>query len=151
MTPYFSTPERLGALESAAAAWLGTPYVQTGAVRGSGASCHMLAAAVLRDAGCPLPEVPQRGITGLRGYTTAMRAWLDGHPEHFAPIALADVSAGDVLLCEIGCGHIALVLGEPGARVLQVLRHTPAHLVSLADAGVRSHVLAAFRPAEITP
>ena len=151
MTPYFATPDRQMALEAAASAWIGTPYVQSGAVRGCGASCHMLAAAVLRDAGYPLPDVPHRGTTGLRGYTAAMRAWLDGHPEHFGPVALEELAPGDVLLCEVGYGHIALFLGAPGARVLQVLSRMPAHLVSLADPRTRSHVLAAYRPLEVTP
>ncbi|MBK8477441.1 MAG: hypothetical protein IPL39_14405 [Opitutaceae bacterium] len=143
---YFSTPERIATLEATAAAWLSTPYVQSGAVRGSGASCHMLAAAVLRDTCCPLPPPPDRGTTRLREYTTAMRTWLDSQPTHFAPVPLEALAAGDVLLCEIGCGHIGLYLGDPGARALQVLRHTPAHIVSLHDPQVRAHLVAAWRP-----
>lgn len=157
-TAYFSTPARVSSLEAAAAAWLGTPYVQSGAVRGSGASCHMLAAAVLRYAGFPLPLPPDRGLTRLREYTAAMRTWLDSQPAHFAPVALPDSASslqpsaflqpGDVLLCEIGCGHIGLYLGDPGARALQVLRHTPAHMVSLHDPQVRAHLVAVWRPLE---
>ena len=149
MMPYFTTPERIAALEEAASAWLGTPYVISGAVRGSGASCHMLAAAVLRDAGYPMPLPPERGVTRLREYTATMRAWLDGHPECFAPIGLDALAAGDILLCEIGIGHIGLYLGDPGARALQVLRHTPTHTICLNSLHERACVLAAYRPLEV--
>lgn len=149
MTPYFSTPERLAALEAAAFAWLGTPYVHSGAVRGNGASCHMLAAAVLRDAGYPMPPPPERGTIRLRDYTATMRAWLDGQPERFALVGLDSLAAGDILLCEIGIGHIGLFLGDPGARALQVLRHTPTHTVCLNSPHERACVLAAYRPLEV--
>ena len=145
MTPYFAEPSRCSTLESAAAAWLGTPYVQSGAVRGSGASCHMLAAAVLTDAGYPIAP-PPRGTTKLREYTATMRAWLDGQPERLAPVALDALQPGDILLCEIGIGHIALYLGGPERRALQVLRQSPAHYVSLGDPQAREHVLGAWRP-----
>ena len=151
MTPFFHSPDRITALEAAAAAWLGTPYVQSGAVKGSGASCHRLAGAVLRDAGMPLPEIPERGRTRMCEYRGAMRAWLDDHPEHFAPVALEALQPGDVLLCQVGIGHIGLFVGDPGARVLQVLRGRPAQFVSLNDPQVRRYVLAAYRPLESSP
>lgn len=146
MTPWFNTPARIAALEAAAAAWLGTPYVQSGAIRGSGASCHKLSSAVLLDAGYPLPATPERGMTRLREFTAAMRTWLEAHPEHFAAVPLEALAAGDVLLCQIGIGHIGLYLGDPGARALQVLRNAPTHFVSLNDPQARRCVLAAYRP-----
>ncbi len=146
MTPWFNTPARIAALEAAAAAWIGTPYVQSGAVRGSGASCHKLGAAVLIDAGYPLPPAPERGLTKLHRYTAAMRAWLEEHPKHFAAVPLEALAPGDVLLCEIGIGHIGLYVGDPGARALQVLRNAATHYVSLNDPQARRFVLAAYRP-----
>jgi cell wall-associated NlpC family hydrolase len=148
MTAYFSTPERIARLEAVTASWLGTRYVQSGAIKGHGASCHRLAGAVLAEAGMPLPEIPERGVTHLREYREAMRTWLDGHPEHFAPVALEALQPGDVLLCDAGVGHIGLYLGDPGARALQVLRNAPAHIVSLNDPAMRRRVLAAYRPLE---
>jgi hypothetical protein len=155
MSDYFSAQfDRLLRLAICADAWLGTPYVVSGAVRGSGASCHCLAAAVLSDAGWRFPPPPPRGLTRLREYTASMRAWLDSLPEYFAPIPLTHpllpdtLQPGDVLLCELGCGHIALYLGGPDAEALQVLRHTPAHVVSLHDPQVPAHILAAYRPQE---
>jgi len=150
MTPWFSSPPRIAALESAAASWIGTPYVQSGAVRGCGASGHRLASAVLMEAGFPVPTVPERGGTRLREYTLAMRRWLDGAQTHFAAISLDDLAPGDVLLCEIGIGHIGLFLGGHGARALQVLRTAPTHIVSINDPQVRAHLVAAYRPIEPT-
>lgn len=144
---YFSTAERLGALESASEAWIGTPYVVSGAVRGSGASCHRLAAAVLVDAGFPLPPVPEKGATRLREFTDTMRAWLDAQALLALQPVGAEIQPGDILLCEIGIGHIGLAL--VGGLALQVLRHRPAHTVSLADPNVCEHILAIYRPVEL--
>jgi cell wall-associated NlpC family hydrolase len=148
MKPYFSSPERIARLLAVAETWKGTPYVQSGAVKGNGASCHRLASAVLIEAGVPLVDVPERGVTRLREYLGVMRTWLDGHPDMFAQVSLDALAPGDVLLCDAGVGHIALYLGGPGASVLQVLARAPAHCVSLNDPSNRSRVLAAYRPLE---
>jgi cell wall-associated NlpC family hydrolase len=148
MKPFFDTPERIARLNAVAQTWLGTPYVQSGAVKGNGASCHRLATSVLIEAGFPLADVPERGTTKLRGYLDAMRTWLDGHPDGFLQVNLDDLAPGDVLLCDAGVGHIALYLGGIGASVLQVLRNAPAHCVSLNDSSNRCRVLAGYRPIE---
>lgn len=148
MNPFFDRPERIARLNAAAQAWLDTPYVQSGAIKGSGASCHRLATAVLAEAGFPIVNVPERGATRLREYLIAMRTWLDGHPDVFLPVRPDAMAPGDVLLCDAGVGHIALYLGGDGASALQVLRNAPAHCVSLNDPNNRRRVLAAYRPIE---
>jgi cell wall-associated NlpC family hydrolase len=145
MSDYFSTPERIEALEASAAAWIGTPYVVSGAVRGSGASCHRLAGAILAGAGFPIPPVPEKGATRLREFTAVMRAWLDSQPA-FNRVDTDSLKPGDILLCEHGIGHIGLVI--PGGLAIQVLRSSPTHTVSLADPSVRERILAAYRPTE---
>ena len=149
-TPYFATPERIAALDSAASAWLGTPYVQSGAVRGNGASCHRLADAVLVDSGYPMPPVPERGAIRRAGFVAAMLAWFESHPEHFAPVPLDEMPvAGDLLVADLGCGHIGLCLGGPGPRILQVLFSAPAHYATYADPRLRACLRAIYRPLEV--
>ena len=148
MTPFFSTPERIARLREVVQEWIGTPYVQSGAIKGNGASCHRLAGAVLAEAGFPLPAVPDRGGLRMREYIDAMDTWLAGHPESFQPVALHELQAGDVIVCKLGIGHIALFVGGDGAEVLQVLRNAPAHCVSFNDPSVRQYARAAWRPVE---
>lgn len=146
---WFRTAERVAALESAAAAWLGTPYCQSGAIRGSGASCHRLAGAVLADAGFPIPAVPERGATLKCEYQATMIDWL-ATCGAFVPLALPfdQLGAGDVLVADLGIGHIGLCLGDEGPRVLQVLRGQPVHITTFADPRLRGRLRAAFRPIE---
>lgn len=146
---WFRTPERVAALEAAAAAWLGTPYCQSGAIRGSGASCHRLAGRVLADAGFPLPPVPERGATLKRDYQSAMTEWL-ATCGAFVPLALPldALAVGDVLVADLGVGHIGLCLGGVGPQVLQVLRGQPVHITTFADPRLQGRLRAAFRPIE---
>lgn len=146
---WFRTAERVTALESAAEAWLGTPYCQSGAVRGSGASCHRLAGAVLADAGFPIPAVPERGVTLKRDYQATMIEWL-ATCGAFVSLALPfdRLGAGDVLVADLGIGHIGLCLGGDGPQVLQVLRGQPVHVTTFADPRLRGRLRAAFRPIE---
>jgi cell wall-associated NlpC family hydrolase len=148
VNPWFSTPERIARLREVAKSWQGTPYVQSGAVKGSGASCHRLAGAVLAEAGFPIPEVPERGGIRMAQYREAMKEWLEGHCESFMPVKLDELRPGDVLLCQIGIGHIALFLGGQGEEVLQVLRNVQTHCVSFNDPQARKYVLCAYRPIE---
>lgn len=145
---WFRTAERHAALESAASAWMGTRYCQSGAVRGSGASCHRLAGAVLADAGFPIPPVPERGATLKRDYLATMLEWLSTCGA-FAPLDLSLApEAGDILVADLGIGHIGLCLGGPGPRILQVLRNQPVHVVPYATPALQSRIRAAFRPIE---
>lgn len=146
---WFRTPERVAALEATAAAWLGTPYCQSGAIRGSGASCHRLAGAVLADAGFPIPAVPERGVTLKRDYQTTMIEWL-ATCGAFVPLALPfdRPEVGDVLVADLGIGHIGLCLGGDGPQVMQVLRGQPVHVTTFADPRIRGRLRAAFRPIE---
>lgn len=141
--PYFCSPLRVAALDAAASAWLGTPYVVSGAVRDHGASCHRLAGAILTDAGFPVTP-PEKGAIRLREFTAAMREWLD-NSDSFKRVE-GELQPGDVLLCEYGIGHIGLVVSN--GLAVQVLRNAPTHLVSLADPNVRERILAAYRPTE---
>lgn len=146
---WFRTAERVAALEAAAAVWLGTPYCQSGAIRNSGASCHRLAGAVLADAGFPIPAVPERGATLKRDYQSAMIEWL-ATCGAFVPLVLAfdRPEVGDVLVADLGIGHIGLCLGGDGPQVLQVLRGQPVHVTTFADPRLRGRLRAAFRPIE---
>ena len=146
---WFRTAERVGALEAAAAAWIGTPNCQSGAGRGSGASCHRLAGAVLAEAGFPIPSVPERGMTLKRDYQARMIEWL-ATCGAFVPLALPfdRPEVGDVLVADLGVGHIGLCLGGDGPQVLQVLRGQPVHITTFADPRLLGQLRAAFRPIE---
>ena len=143
------TAERVAALESAAAAWLGTSYCQSGAICGSGASCHRLAGAVLAVAGFPIPAVPERGVTLKRDYQATMIEWLSTCGA-FVPLAMPcdRPEVGDVLVADLGIGHIGLCLGGDGPQVLQVLRGQPVHVTTFADPRLRGRLRAVFRPIE---
>jgi cell wall-associated NlpC family hydrolase len=144
---YFSTSERIDKLNTVARAWLGTPYVQNGAVKGCGASCHMLAAAVLQEAGVDMADVPERGTLGRRWFAQAMEAWFVNRPDRFLPVNPgAELMPGDLLLCDLGVGHIALYLGGENRAALQVLLRADTHLASLDDPAARAKVCAVFRP-----
>ncbi|MBC2592703.1 C40 family peptidase [Ruficoccus amylovorans] len=147
--PYFSSAERIGKLMTIAASWLDTPYVQSGAVKGCGVSCHRLAAAVLSEAGVAMDDVPERGDTGRRQFAQAMRGWLESRPARFAPVGPDEpLCPGDILLCDFGIGHIALYLGGEQRAVLQVLLRGATHLASLLDPQLQGRVRAAWRPLE---
>lgn len=51
MSPFFQAPDRQAALEAAAAAWVGTPFMPNGAVRGAGVSCQKLVGEIYKACG----------------------------------------------------------------------------------------------------
>lgn len=66
------------------------------------------------------------------------------------PLALPldALAVGDVLVADLGVGHIGLCLGGVGPQVLQVLRGQPVHITTFADPRLQGRLRAAFRPIE---
>mgnify|MGYP001232473593 CR=1 FL=1 len=140
-TPFIATAD-LARLRTAAEAWVGTPYAADGCVKGAGCSCQLLPSAVLHELGHTHPPAPARGTLRKVELLPAMRAWLEAHPEHFAPVALDAIAPGDVLLINAGTGHLALAL-ERG-DMLHVWQHTGAHIS--ARANIVTRIVGAWRP-----
>jgi cell wall-associated NlpC family hydrolase len=154
MTSYFSTPERISALRTAAERWQGTPFAPAAAVCGprGGACCHRLVVAVLAEAGFPLAqgEVPDGVLNRATHHVGSIMAdWLRAHPDRFAeitPAGLDTVQPGDLLLLRLGVGahHVALALDR--GEVIQTWQGIGAHIAQLSDRRTAKRLMAVFRP-----
>lgn len=123
-TPFIRTPEQVAALRAAAESWCDTPYAGAGCVKGFGCSCQNLPSAVLRELGHVHPLPPERGTLGKAQILPTMRAWLDAHPDCFAPATAEDIAPGDVLLWSVGTGHLSLALDR--GEILHIWQHRTA-------------------------
>jgi len=147
---WFSTPERLRALEWAAQGWVGTPFVPRSAVRGRGVCCHLLVAEVLFDCGAlPRVDLPNGSPAWARNHgTSPMVEWLDGDrgKAHFTRLDLpCDFLPGDVIGCRIGRAihHVAIVL--TGGRFAHALEGHGAVIVDALPKSVDKRIAAAWR------
>jgi hypothetical protein len=158
-TPFFSTPARLAALTTEAERWIGTPFINYGAVCGKtgGASCHCLAQAILAGAGFFVDEqLPRVRVTWARHHTGGlMIPWLRARGTIFAeitPMKAESIWAGDLLvanlneLCENHSGVAVQRNGVPGLSVVHTLRGQGAHYTGLGDTAFKSVLAAIFRP-----
>jgi cell wall-associated NlpC family hydrolase len=144
---WFSTPERVLALERAAQGWAGTPFVPRSAVRGRGVCCHMLIAEILFECGAVTRiDLPQGSPGWARHHGSSPIAdWLDGMVR-FKRLDLAgDLLAGDVVGCRIGRAihHLAIVL--PGGRFAHALEGHGAVVVDCLPKSVDRRIAAAWR------
>ena len=156
MNAFFSTSERVQALERSAAIWPGTPFCHHGAVPGKsgGASCHCLANAVLKGAGFDLAEeLPRVRVTWGRQHTGGlMLPYFRARGIKFAeitPVSIDAILPGDVLVANIGelCEHhcgVALT----GQKLIHTLRATGAHFTAFGDPFLKASLVAIFRPLE---
>lgn len=142
---------RLADLDHAAAAWVGTPWADDSAVRGRGACCHRLVAAIYAEAGW-LPPMPVPGGPALAA------AWRDQSPmldwflsdgrEWFHQVPVDTLSAGDAVLIRVRRipYHLAILLG--GQRLVHVTHEHGVRIIQASPAWIR-HVDHVFRPIEI--
>ena len=142
-TPFIRTPEQIAALRAVAESWSATPYAAGGCVKGAGCSCQNLPSAVLRELGHVHPLPPERGSLGKAELLPTMQAWLDAHPDCFAPVAPADIVPGDVLLWHVGTGHLSLALDR--GEILHIWQHRSAMICTRV--GLSScRLVGAWRP-----
>jgi cell wall-associated NlpC family hydrolase len=110
MKNLIETPEDEARVIAIARSWDKTPYIGDGAVKGFGCSCSSLPAAVLAEFGHLAPAIPKRGLMPKVQLLPTMRAWLEGHPEFYQQVNKP--KPGDVLLCDAGIGHMAIVVDK---------------------------------------
>jgi hypothetical protein len=136
MTPYFDNPEAVARLDAAAARWIGTPFVSNSCSVGHGVCCHLLAAAVLEEAGAiPARQYPTGSARGAWNARSAiMEQWVD---ENMTPAlrrcAPDTVMPGDLIGYRVGAFVHHLGVALSGARVLHAVR-PEAGILSLSDA-----------------
>jgi len=148
MPPWFSTPGRITALQVAAAAWVGTPFLGNSSAIGLGVSCQFLAAALYRESGfvdLAPPEVPM--AFARFNSTSLVEPWMDARPE-FESVGF-DYQPGDMLGFRIGKAvhHCGVVLSS-GSFVHCV---DPAGVIisPLTDSTWASRLRRAWRPIEL--
>jgi cell wall-associated NlpC family hydrolase len=149
MSPFF-TSDRWPALESAAIAWVGTPFAPRAGIRSAGACCHRLCVGVLHDAGFAITqdEVPD-SIFALNRAThhagSVIADWLDTQPSRFSPSS--DVQPGDVLLLRLGVGAHHAAIALPGDRIIHTWQHTGAVIVCITPK-LTARIAHIYRPNE---
>ncbi len=90
--------------------WIGTPYLHQASVRGAGCDCLGLLRGIWRAVyGCE-PEVVPAYTSDWSEPSRDEVLWR-GAARHLRPKALADASAGDVLLFRMGARSVAKHLG----------------------------------------
>jgi cell wall-associated NlpC family hydrolase len=146
---WFDRPERLAALESAAAGWVGTPFAGMSAIKGKGVCCHRLVQEVYREAGA-IPEIslpPGKPGWSRQHSTSPMVDWLDGDGAHFVtslpePFRLLP---GDLVGCRIGrvVHHLAIVL--PGGRFVHAVQGHGAIIVPTLPVSLLCRLVRAWR------
>jgi hypothetical protein len=154
-SPFYSTPERIVALEEAALSWLGTPFAGNSAVKGpqGGVCCHRLVHCVLMESGWgAIAEVPSApSALAWRTSEGVMLDWLRGRPDllrEYLPGGVEPV-AGDIVVYQIGmCAHhMGLILTQD--RLLHAWRRGGAQLSHARDRQLASRAIALFRPMEV--
>jgi len=152
MTPWFSTPERIHALQTEAERWIGTPFHPHGKVcgRGGGVSCETLplvlyqAAGVIGDSFC-IPVAPIGWGNSHR--SSVMSEFLD-HCAMFERVepVLSQLAVGDLLGFRIGrVVHHLGVSVWPGVFV-HCLKPQGVHCSALGDATWLKRLGRAWRP-----
>lgn len=131
-----------GALQAAAAPWVGTPWAPNSAVCGprGGVACHLLPRAVYIDAGwldAGFPSPAGTPNAGRHHGAGTIEPWVEARPEfRRAPEAgVGGCEPGDLLGFRLGprpvVGHLGLMLGE--GRFLHVLQHKGAAVDRIED------------------
>lgn len=160
MTPYFSNPVALAALQQSADGWLGTPFHGHACVRGVGVDCIHLAAAILTECG-HLPAVPDFGPYNLDGGhhedASKVTDWLKASPRFhlcwrvpFQTPGGSYLMPGDVLCFRLGRvpWHVGLFIGgKDFIEVHQNLARTgKAELRNVEEPTWKNALRAVWRP-----
>lgn len=151
--PFFSSPARQSALAVAAKAWVGTPFIAHGRLRGIGADCVHLISAILADAGFthlfdPPPYTVQEG---MHSPESKLIDYIETHilvltiPVAEEP-ALTRLLTGDILCFKMGRSvhHIGLLIA-PG-RFIHTMPRLGAVIACLHDSTFARRLAAVYRP-----
>lgn len=158
---WFSTPERIAALEAEALSWVRTPFVENCAVKGKrgGVSCHFLTARIYQAVRfLPATFVIPRGYVHklTKSAPEAILDFVDADPSVAGLFArVDDLSApmpGDLIALKHGgemqnadvLKHLGIVL--PQRRFVHVLRVIGVRISSLDDVTYTKHIASLRRP-----
>lgn len=119
MKPFFASKKDIESLQARLLAWLGTPFMAHGCIKGVGCSCETFVLSVYKEEGF-LPRdfsIPEGTIRHFRTATGAglMEPFIDGC-EHFEGLRamLPDVQPGDMLGYRVGriVHHLGIVYSK---------------------------------------
>jgi hypothetical protein len=121
VTPFYNTPERRAALEKAALAWLGTPFVPNACLRGHGVSCQKLAGSLYIETGF-LPqgfEIPEAPMDWGHAHKNSLVKDFLAKLDKFQAIERSSIQVGDLIgFTEGGCIHHLGVVVAPSRFLL---------------------------------
>lgn len=106
--------------------WIGTPYIHQAALKGVGCDCLGLARGVWRALYGRPPETPPPYSPDWAeaGGAESLR---DAALRHLAPVEIAAIRSGDVLLfrwrAHVPAKHVAIAAGEDGAAASMIHAH----------------------------
>jgi hypothetical protein len=151
MKPFFSTVEKILRLETAAAAWLGTPFMPHAAVKGAGVCCQKLVGSLYIEsgfipAGFELPDGPMDWSHAHKDSLIA--AFMDRQP-NFQPLAfsLQPFFPGDMLGIKIGgCVHHCGIVITADGKFIHCLRGSGVIFSNIRDASYLQRIQKIWRP-----
>lgn len=157
MNTYFSTPDRVQALQASVLSWIDTPFAAHSCVKGAGVDCVRFASAVMAECGVLRQlEFPQYTIDGgLHRERSQVLEWLDARPE-FAPVAnakMGDCLSGDILAFASARGavehHVGVYLGGKSAEFANAMIKYGVKVRTLRDGTWIRLLRAVYRPVEV--
>jgi cell wall-associated NlpC family hydrolase len=154
---WFSTQERIAALEREARRWLGTPFFPNSNTPGprGGVSCQKLVSEIYRGAGfcdVPVPEVPMAHARFSR--ESLMEKFMADRPEFIrlpppdSPLLWRAVLPGDLLGFRIYRTIHHMGIAMPKRTFIHALDGMGTIISSLLDATWSSRMAAVWRPVE---
>lgn len=151
MTPsWFDSPAKIEALVKECDSWDGTPFFPNSAVKGRGACCHFMAAAIYDAIGCMKLNPPSvamvRGRFAQREDQSLLVKYADKCPE-FSKLPYRELPiAGDLIgICIERIGHHCGIM-LPKGEFFHCMEGLGAMRNRLADATWASRFCAAWRP-----
>lgn len=145
---WFSSPERIAALEFKAGKWIGTPFLANSNMPGpgGGVSCQKLVSAIYREVGfCDVP-VPEVAMSHAQfSQRSLVEEFMADRPE-FVRIEKSEVMPGDLLGFRIGkiVHHLGIVL--PASMFIHAMYRHGTICSALSDGTWVSRLRAVWRP-----
>ena len=150
MNPFFNSPARITALQTTAAAWIGTPFYPNGAIQGHGVSCQKLVGRIYIESGW-LPEtfsIPDAdmGWSNANTQSVVVEA-VSSHPDKFAPLIGVQLVPGDLVGFKIGgCVHHLGIVVDSEGKFIHSLRGYGTTYSYVRDASFLSRLQNTWRP-----
>lgn len=161
MTPFFSTPESVKALDLEARGWEGTPFAPHAIVKHGGVDCVGLVAGIYLALGVIKKFEPGKYTLdeGQHGEESKVLKWFAGQPEfvrailpladgHLAPLA-PWVQPGDVICMKFANveHHVGLMLDK--GDFIHAVPSRRAQVSNLRESYYSDRITALFRPQKL--